>query len=79
MLSVTSDVHIARTVLSRAFASVPNPTHCLQEAIQRLCADQKKQQLAELQMQAEDAMRRGDIELERKLVREILVTRKQVD
>jgi hypothetical protein len=35
--------------------------------------------LAELTSQAKDAQRRGDAALERRLVREIVETRKQVD
>lgn len=79
MLSVTSDSNIAKALLSGAFSSISNPTHCLQEAIARLRNVHRKDKLRELQTQAEEAGRRGDSELERQLFREIMATRKQVD
>jgi len=79
MLSVTSDPGIAKALLSGAFASVSSPSHCLQEATTTLRAAQRKRELAQLQLQIEEAGRRGDSELERQLIRDIMLLRKQVD
>ncbi len=78
MLSVTSDPGIAKALLSGAFANVSNPSHCLAEAAGTLESTRKKRKLAELQTQIEEAGRRGDSELERQLIREIMLIRKQV-
>jgi len=78
MLSVTSDPGIAKALLSGAFANVTSPTHCLEEAVTTLESVQRKRKLAELQEQIEEAGRRGNSELERELIREIMLIRKQV-
>jgi DNA primase len=70
---------IAQHVLSGAFASVKDPHHSLVETIASLRRLRNRARLAELQRRAEVAKRRGDAELERELVREILSTRRQVD
>ena len=75
----TLNPSIAKHVLAGAYAQVTDPRHCLFEAITRLKQSRKRKQLKQLQHQAETAKRRGDIALERKLVREILTTRRQVD
>jgi hypothetical protein len=71
--------HIAKQVLAGNYASVTDPAHCLEEAVQRLVEAQRRTKLADLQQRAENARRRGDTELERTLVREILTIRRQVD
>lgn len=68
---------IAKHVLSGAFASVHDPRHTLLETVARLKHVRTRARLAELQRRAETAKRRGDAELERELVREILSTRRQ--
>lgn len=70
---------IAKHVFAGSYATVSDPTHCLVEAVARLRHTRRQRQLARLQRQAEDARRRGDTDLERQLVREILTIRKQVD
>jgi DNA primase len=79
MLSVTGDANIARALLSGAFSNVSSPKHCFDEAVGTLRSVHLKEKLRLLQVQAEEAGRRGDTELERELIREIMVTRKQVD
>ncbi|MCP4445572.1 MAG: DNA primase [Myxococcales bacterium] len=79
MLSVTDDPGIARALLSGAFAGVTSPSHCLSEAAGTLKSAQRKKELAGLQKKIEEAGRRGDSELERQLIREIMLLRKQVD
>jgi hypothetical protein len=58
---------------------VEDPAHCLAEAMNRLRQGRNRSRLVQLQKQAYDAKRRGDVALERQLVREILTTRRQVD
>ncbi|ACY18861.1 DNA primase [Haliangium ochraceum DSM 14365] len=70
---------IAKYVLAGTYASVEDPAHCLDEALQRLRAGRSRTRLQQLQKQAYDARRRGDVALERRLVGEILKTRRQVD
>lgn len=65
---------IAKHVLSGAFASVKDPHHALLETMASLRRLRNRARLAELQRRAEVAKRRGDAELERELVREILST-----
>ncbi len=80
MLSATGDANIAKALLSGAFANVANPKHCFEEAFDTLRNVHLKEKLAGLQVQAEEAGRRGDADLERELIREIMATRKkQVD
>ncbi len=71
--------YVAKHVLDGSYASVIDPAHCLLEAARNLRETRQKLQLAELQRKAVDAKRRGDVVLERQLVREILTTRRQVD
>ncbi|HWN70962.1 MAG TPA: toprim domain-containing protein, partial [Haliangium sp.] len=70
---------IAKHVLAGTYASVEDPAHCLAEAVNRLRQGRNRSRLVQLQKQAQDARRRGDVALERRLVREILTTRRQVD
>ncbi len=70
---------IAEHVLSGAFATAKDPRRGLLEAVASLRRLRKRPELAELQRRAQAAKRRGDVELERELVREILSARKQVD
>lgn len=70
---------IATHVLAGTYASVEDPAHCLAEAVNRLRQGRNRSRLVQLQKQAYDARRRGDVALERRLVREILTTRRQVD
>jgi DNA primase len=70
---------IAKHVLAGTYASVEDPAHCLAEAVNRLRHGRNRSRLVQLQKQAYDARRRGDVALERRLVREILTTRRQVD
>lgn len=70
---------IARHVLAGTYASVEDPAHCLTEVVKRLRRGRNRSRLVQLQNQAYDARRRGDVALERRLVREILTTRRQVD
>ncbi len=70
---------IAEHVLSGAFATAKDPRRGLLEAVASLRKVRKRPELAELQRRAQAAKRRGDVELERELVREILSARKQVD
>ena len=80
MLSVTDDANIAKALLSGAYSNVSNPKHCFEEAFGTLRNVHLKEKLAGLQVQAEEAGRRGDTELERQLIGEIMATRKkQVD
>lgn len=65
---------IAEHVLSGAFAQVPDPRHALLEAVATYRQQQTRAKLTELQRRADTAKRRGDAELERELVREILST-----
>jgi DNA primase len=69
---------VAKQMLAGAYADVKDPKHCLIEAIGGLKRLQRAK-LAALKREAQTAKRRGDVELERKLVREILITRRQVD
>lgn len=70
---------IAKHVLAGSYASVKDPAHCLLEAVAGLKRARKRTQLADLQRKAAVAKRRGDVDLERTLVREILTLRRQVD
>ena len=70
---------IAKHVLAGSYSTVKDPAHCLLEVVAGLNRARKRVELADLQRQAEVAKRRGDVELERKLVREILTNRRQVD
>jgi hypothetical protein len=70
---------IAEHVLAGTYASVEDPAHCLAEAVNRLRQRRSRSRLVQLQKQAQDARRRGDVALERRLFREILTTRRQVD
>ncbi len=70
---------IAKHVLAGSYASVKDPAHCLLEAVAGLKRARKRTQLADLQRQAAVAKRRGDVDRERALVREILTLRRQVD
>jgi DNA primase len=80
MLSVTDDANIAKALLSGAFSDVSNPKHCFDEAFKTLRNVQVSEELAALQVQLEEAGRRGDTELARELIGEIMATRKkQVD
>lgn len=79
MLSVTDDPNIAGAVLARSFCDVPNPTNALKDSIEQLRRVALRRQLSSLQMQAEEAERRGDSERARQLIREILANRKQVN
>ncbi len=80
-LSATNELSpsIAKHVLAGAYAKVTDPRHCLFEAVARLKQTRRHARLNQLQHQAQTAKRRGDIALERQLVREILTTRRQVD
>lgn len=79
IFAATSDPTIAQHVLAGAYASVKDPTSSLKEAVRLLASTRQQSRLAELQRRAEEAKRRGEGDLERRLVREILETRKQVD
>lgn len=79
MLSVTDDSNIAKALMSGAYSNVSSPQHCFKEAVSTLRNVHLRQKLAALQIQLEEAGRRGDAELSRELLREIMVTRKQVD
>ena len=82
MLSAAPDdisPFIAKNVFSGAYATVQDPIHCLLEVAARLRYKRRRHQMADLQHRAEEAKRRGDAELERQLVHEILTLRKQVD
>lgn len=82
MLSAASediDPSIAQHVLAGTYASVEDPAHCLAEAVNRLRHGRKRIRLEQLQKQAQEARRRGDVALERRLFSEILTTRRQVD
>jgi DNA primase len=70
---------IAEHVLAGAYADVQDPVHCLEEAVSRLRATRRRGHLEDLQRRALEARRRGDVALERQLVREIMSTRRQVD
>ena len=69
---------IAKRILRGAYVKVTDPTRCLQEAAMRIRESRGRKLLADLQKQAKVAKRRGDTELERKLVHEILKMRRQV-
>jgi hypothetical protein len=80
MLSVTDDANIAKALMSGAYANVSSSKHCFEEAFKTLRNVHLKETLAELQVQLEEAGRRGDTELARELIGEIMATRKkQVD
>ena len=79
MLSVTDDSNIAKALLSGAYANVSSPKHCFEEAVKTLRNVHLKKELSALQLQADEAERRGDAELSRKLFRKIMAIRKQVD
>tara|TARA_R110002096_G_scaffold408075_3_gene607030 strand:- start:4086 stop:5885 length:1800 start_codon:yes stop_codon:yes gene_type:complete len=79
MLSVTDDPGIAKALLSGAYVGVASPSHCLEETANSLKHAQRMREVAKLQKQIEEANRRGDTELERQLIREIMLLRKQVD
>jgi len=70
---------IAAQMLAGEYADVKDPEHCLTEAISTYKRKQQRARLAALRREAQIAKRRGDVELERKLVSEILTTRRQVD
>ena len=69
----------AKFMLDGSYANVENPLHCLQETMARMRYKRRIQLLKHKQRQAQEARRRGDAELERQLVREILAIKKQVD
>ena len=81
ILSADEDLspEIARRVLGGMFTTVDNPARCLEDAVARLRRSRQRDRLAELQREAELARRRGDEDTARRLVREILTIRKQVD
>ncbi len=79
MLSVTDDATIAKALMAGSFSDVSSPKHCFEEAVGTLRKVHLKAKLSSLQVQAEEAGRRGDKDVERELIREIMVTRKQVD
>lgn len=70
---------IVSQLVAGNFSNVADPASCLDGLIGKLLRDRQKHELLSLQRQAEAAKRRGDVERERKLVRKILETRKQVD
>ena len=77
--ALADDPLITKHVLAGNYVAVKDPAHTLRETISSLVRNRKLAALAGLQRQVEIAQRRGDVELERKLVREILTTRRQVD
>lgn len=77
-LPADADPKIAEQLLEGAFANVEKPEETLKNACKEL---QSQRQLAEdkqLRSEAEAARRRGDLEREREIFRQI-VTRRQVD
>jgi DNA primase len=70
---------IAEHVLAGTYASVEDPAHSLAESVNRLRQKRSRSRLEQLKKQAQDARRRGDVALERRLFHEILTTRRQVD
>ncbi len=70
---------IAQYIFAGTYATVQDPVHCLKEAVGQLRNGRNRSRLANLQQQAQQARRRGDVDLERKLVTQILQTRRQVD
>ncbi len=77
--ALVDDPVITKHVLAGNYVAVKDPAHTLRETVASLVRNRKLRELARLQKQVEVAQRRGDVELERKLVREILTTRRQVD
>lgn len=70
---------IAKFVLGGNYGSVKDPAHTLGEVVSGLLKVRKREKLEGLQRQADEAGRRGDIALQRQIVREIVETRRQVD
>jgi len=79
LVSATQDPTIAKHVLSGDRGEIANPEDHLRSLASRLGHRQTRNQLEELQRQAEAAARRGDAALQRQLVRQIIELRKQVD
>ena len=71
--------HVAREVLSGAYAAVPNPRRTLMDAVRMLRSEHMEQELARLHRAAKDANRRGDTTLERELTRKYVETRKHAE
>ncbi|RMH44269.1 MAG: DNA primase [Deltaproteobacteria bacterium] len=65
------DPRVARQVLSGAYASLKNPESTLRAAVRRLEQCRIDSELRRLQQRAIEAGRRGDVDLQRKLVSEI--------
>ncbi len=74
-----ADPQIAKHVFAGAYASLTNPQRTLTEAVQQLRKQQQRTKLAELQRRAVEAGRRGEQELQRQLLKEIVTIRRQVD
>jgi len=70
---------IAKHVLAGNYGTVKDPAHTLGEVVTRLLQVRKRARLEVLQRQADEAGRRGDLALQRQIVREIVETRRQVD
>ncbi|MBT8495449.1 MAG: DNA primase [Deltaproteobacteria bacterium] len=70
---------IAKYVFAGSYSEVKDPAHTLSETVASLLQVRKRARLELLQKQADEAGRRGDVERQRQLVREIVETRRQVD
>jgi DNA primase len=71
--------HVARAVLSGAYAAVSSPRRTLLDAVRMLRSEQLELELARLHRAAKDANRRGDTTLERELTRKYVETRKHAE
>ncbi len=70
---------VTRQLLADSFADIEKPGQCLRDMLQVLADQNIQTQLHDLQKKALDAKRRGDTDLERSLVTEILSIRRRVD
>jgi hypothetical protein len=70
---------VAQRILSREYAGVTNPAATLLHAIEGLRYLRERRRRPELESQILAARKRGDTELERELMRQIMALRKQVD
>ena len=81
MLSESNEIspEIAQRVFEGVYASVESPENSLKNVVTQLVSSRRRDNLADLQKQAELARRRGDMQTARTLVSEIITIRKQVD
>jgi DNA primase len=77
--ALPDDAHpdIAKHVFAGAYASLNDPEATLEQAVQRLRTVNQNAELAELQVRAVDAGRRGDVEEQRQLLKEIVTIRRR--